>query len=68
VTRITVQILRQATQVEQLPLVEAPIPLRVVTNQGLAEARVNGFNLLVELIAVFEVEFVLSAFLGGTTP
>jgi hypothetical protein len=50
-----------------LPPVKDLIALRVVTNEDLAEGQVKGFNMLLEIFAVFEVEFILTTLLHWET-
>jgi hypothetical protein len=50
-----------------LPLVKGPIALGVVTNKDLAEGQVKVFNMLFEIFAVFDVEFILTTLLRRAT-
>jgi hypothetical protein len=50
-----------------LPPVKDPITLRIVTDKDLAKGHVKGFNMLLEIFAVFEVEFILATLLRRAT-
>jgi len=50
-----------------LPPVKGLIALRVVTNEDLAEGEMKGVNMLIEIFAVFEVEFILTTLLRRAT-
>ena len=67
VTRVGVQIVRQALQTSRLPLVRALVPFRVVAHQDLAERGLKGVNMFLEVGAVFEVKFVMSTLLCGAS-
>ena len=62
---LAVQIVGQPLQSGRLPAVQGPIALRVVAHQHLAKGRVKGFDVLGEILAVFEFELLLPALLGG---
>src|SRR5215471_18578624 len=55
------QVIRQAFQARQLTRIHAPVSLRVVAHQNLAEGRAEGFDVLSEFFAVLEIELVLPA-------
>src|SRR6266446_6609542 len=66
-TAVAVQIFRQSPQTSCLPPVKNLVALGVVTNQDLAEGQVKVFNMLLEIFAVFEVEFILTTLLRRAT-
>src|SRR5215831_18310053 len=61
------QVLRQAFQTLQLTQIYAPVSLRVVAHQNLAEGRAEGFDVLSEFFAVLEIELVLPALFSGAS-
>src|SRR5215469_686174 len=61
------QVLREAFQARQLAQIHAPVSLRVVAHQNLAEGRAEGFDVLSEFFAVLEIELVLPALFSGAS-
>ena len=61
---LAVQIVGQPLQPGGLRLVQRLVALGVVAHQHLAEGRVEGLDVLGEILAVLEVELVLPALLG----
>src|SRR5262245_25344450 len=59
------QVFGQTFQAGSLPPVQTLIALGVVADQHLAEGGIKGLNVFGEVIAVFELELLLSALLDG---
>jgi carbon-monoxide dehydrogenase small subunit len=55
--------LGQALQAGRLPFVQRAIAFRVVAHQNFAEGWIERCNVACEILAILEIEFVLSAFL-----
>ena len=53
----------QALQAGRLACVQRAVALRVVAHQHFAEGRIERFDVAREILAIFEIEFVLPAFL-----
>ena len=59
------QVVGQPLQAGRLPPVQGRVAFRVVAHQHLAESRVESLDVLGEILAVLEIEFVLAALFGG---
>jgi hypothetical protein len=57
------EMIGQAFQPGGLPLVQRAVASRVIADQHLAEGRAEGLDMAREILAIFEVELVLSALL-----
>src|SRR5262252_2570244 len=57
------QVFGQTFQAGSLPTVQSPIALGVMADQHLAESGIEGLDVFGEVIAVFELEFLLPALL-----
>src|SRR5262249_44568988 len=51
----------------QLAQVQAPVSLRVVAHQNLAEGRPEGFDVLSEVFTVLEIELILPTLFSGAS-
>jgi hypothetical protein len=62
------EIFGKAPQVRRLPLIQRFIAFRIVTDQDLAKGWPEGFDMLGEIFAILEFEFLLPGFLGRAGP
>src|SRR5713101_1060236 len=60
------QVVRESLQPLCLSSIPRLIALRIVAHQHFAKRRVKGLDMLREVLAILEVEFSLTALLGGT--
>ena len=61
---VDVQIVGDPFQPGRLPAIGDFVPLGIVADQDLGELGIEGFDVAGELIAILEIEFVLTAFFG----
>ncbi len=64
--RPTANPMKPAAQTGRLLLIKRTVPLRIVAHQHLGEGRTNSLDVASEILAIFEVEFFLAAFLSPT--